>query len=176
MPNHSLKSLPLALIALLAAPTVSAKDADQPRPPAYQDLVACQAITDSAARLSCYDKAVQALASATERKDVLIVDRATIRETKRGLFGISLPKLNIFGPGDNEEVNQIESRIKGVTSSRDGLSVFILDDGSRWKQTEGRYTFAKAGSQIIIKRGALGGFMANVDKQPAVRVMRLPEP
>ncbi|WP_310534634.1 hypothetical protein [Novosphingobium sp.] len=164
------------VFASLSAP-VGAKDKDKDlatAPPAiFQGVLDCRSVADAAARLACFDKSVAVMADATAKKDLVVIDRATIRETKRGLFGISLPSIKIFGGNDDVEVNQIESTLTSARSSSDGLTVFLLADGSRWKQTEGRYTYPKPGQKIVVKRGALGGFLANVNDQPAVRVMRL---
>lgn len=149
------------------------KDVSTAPPPAYQAILDCQKLADPAARLACFDKAVTAMSDATQKKDLVVIDRATIRETKRGLFGINLPRIKIFGGNDEEEVSQIESTLTSAYSAKDGMSVFVLADGSRWKQTDGRYTYPKAGQKIVVKRAALGSFMANVDGQPGVRVIRL---
>ena len=110
-----------------------------------------------------------------DARDVLVVDRATARSTKRSLFGMALPRIKLFGDNDDEEIEQIESSIASAYDAKDGLSVFVLADGARWKQTEGRYTFPKAGQPIVIRRAALGSFFAKVDNQAAVRVIRLPQ-
>ncbi len=171
-------SLPLAALMLLASPA-SAKDKDEDAstapPPTYQAVLDCQKIADSAARLACFDRSVSTMAAASQNKDLVIIDRATIRQTKRGLFGISLPKIKLFGGNDDVEVNSIESTITTAYAARDGNSVFVLADGSRWKQTDGRFTYPKPGQPITVKRAALGSFMANVNKQPGVKVIRLPE-
>ena len=170
--------LAAAGIAALAANPASAKDtpdASTAPPPAYQAVLDCQKLADPALRLACYDKAVGAMSEATTKKDLVIVDRESIRATKRGLFGISLPKVKIFGGNDDVDVDSIESTIASTYSAKDGMSMFVLADGSRWKQTDGRYTFPKAGQKIVVKRAALGSFMANVNGQPAVRVLRIVE-
>lgn len=164
------------VFASLCAPALAKdkeKDLSTAPPPVYQGVLDCRSLAEPTARLACFDKSVAAMADATVKKDLVVIDRATIRETKRGLFGISLPKIKIFGGNDDEEVNQIESTLTSAYSSRDGMAVFVLADGSRWKQTEGRDTFPKAGQKIVVKRGALGGFMANINGQPGVRVIRL---
>lgn len=168
----------LGSMALVVATGAAAKDKDKPDPstappPVYQSVLDCRAIADPAQRLACFDAKVGAMAAATEKKDLVIVDRETIRATKRGLFGISLPKIKLFGGNDDEEVNQIESTINAAYAAKDGMSVFVLADGSRWKQTDGRFTYPKAGQKILIKRAALGSFMAQVNGQPGVRVLRL---
>lgn len=168
------------LTLLLSAPAL-AKDKDAKdqapavQPQVFQAVVDCRKLTDSAARLACYDASVAALAGAADAKQVLVVDRATTEKTKRGLFGLSLPKIKLFGDNDDIEVNKIESTITAVSSTRDGSAIFVLADGARWKQTEGRDTFAKAGQKIEIAKGAMGSYFARINGQAGVRVMRLPQ-
>lgn len=165
----------LVALAVLTAPA-AAKDKPLEQPQVFQAVIDCKALSDPAARLACYDRAVATLASAAEAKDVLVVDRKTVRETKRGLFGLTLPKIKLFGGNDDEEVTQIESTISAVHSAKDGMSVFVLADGGRWKQTDGRFLFPKVGQPILIRKGALGSFIAQVNKQPGVKVIRLQGP
>lgn len=165
--------------ALLAAPAL-AKDKDVKdkvpavQPQVFQAVIDCRKLADSAARLACFDASVAALAGAADTKQVLVVDRATTEKTKRGLFGLSLPKIKLFGDNDDVDVDRIESTITAVSSTRDGMAVFVLEDGARWKQTEGRDTFAKAGQKIEVRRGAMGSYFARINGQAGVRVVRLP--
>ena len=174
--KHAVIGLALAVVA--AAPAV-AKDKDKPAaPPAvYQAVVDCRALGDAGQRLACFDRTVGEMAKAGEAKDLVVLDRETMRETRKGLFGFNLPKLKLFGGGDDDdkdEITQIDSTIAGIRTANDGMPVFTLADGAKWKQTEGRNVFPKVGDAIRIKRATLGSYMANVDKRSAVRVMRLP--
>ena len=170
--------VPLAALAL-ATPAL-AKDKEQPGapPPVYQAVVDCREIADSAQRLACFDRTVGVMASATAGKDLVVLDRATMRETRKGLFGFSLPKLKLFGGGSEdeakEEVTEILSTITAVRTASDGKPIFVIADGARWKQTDGRHVFAKAGDPIRIKKALLGSYNANVKERAAVKVMRLP--
>jgi len=169
--------VPLAALALGAfAPSAQAQDrpANATTPATYRSVLDCRTLSDPAERLGCFDKAVHALAAATDARDVVVIDRATIRETKRGLFGLTLPSIKLFGGNDEEEVTEITGKIASVSDTRDGTSIFVLEDGARWKQTDGRYTFPKPGQGIVIRRAALGSYMARVNDRPAIRVMRLP--
>ena len=168
--------VPLAALAL-ATPAL-AKDKEQPGapPPVYQAVVDCREIADSAQRLACFDRTVGVRASATAGKDLVVLDRATMRETRKGLFGFNLPRLKLFGGGsedERDEVKEIEAGIAGLRSASDGFAIFTLDDGGTWKQTDGRDVFAKVGDRIKIKRASLGSYMAMVGKKAGVRVMRL---
>lgn len=164
-----------AALTLLASGTAWAKDdqAPAPAPPVYQAVVDCRTQTDPAQRLACYDRAVEAMAAAQQAKQLVVADQTTMREARRGLFGLSLPRLKLFGDGAEEELTEIESTITGVRAASDGFAIFQLEDGTRWKQTDGRDTFAKSGQPIKIRRTAMGGYMANVNKQTGVRVVRL---
>lgn len=172
-PDHGLIALCLVAAAMPAQAKDSGKDADSPTPAVFQAVLDCKGQADPAARLACYDKAVGALDAARSANDLVVTDRATVREAKKGLFGLALPSLKLFGDGKDEEVTEIQSTIAEVRAAKDGMPVFTLADGARWKQTDGRNTFPKAGSAIRIRKAALGSFMANIDGQTGVRVTRL---
>lgn len=146
---------------------------DDSLPEVFEAVLSCRAITVANERLACFDRSVSAMASAREEKNLVIADRATLRETKKGLFGFTLPKLKLFGDSEGEDVAQIESAIAGVRTNSDGLAVFTLTDGAHWKQVDGAQSWARKGDKIVIKRAALGSYMAKVGKGPMIRVMRL---
>ena len=167
----------LALAALTVSSAAAAKDKPAAAPPAvYKAVVDCRGIADAAQRLACFDRTVGEMAKAGEEKELVVLDREAMRETRKGLFGFSLPKLKLFGGGndDDQEVTEIESTISGIRTADDGMPVFTIADGAKWKQTEGRNVFPKVGDPIRIRRATLGSYMANVNKRAAVRVMRMP--
>ena len=168
-------SIALAAAALAAAPLLAKDKSPLPKelPPVFEAVVNCRALTSDSERLACYDRSVAALASAREKEDIVVADRATIRETKKGLFGFSLPKLKLFGGTESEDIEEINTTITAVRDTPDGLGQFTLADGARWKQIDGATTFARPGSAIRIKRAALGSYLASIDKGGFVRVVRL---
>lgn len=166
----------LALAALTVSSAAAAKDKPAAAPPAvYKAVVDCRGIADAAQRLACFDRTVGEMAKAGEEKELVVLDREAMRETRKGLFGFSLPKLKLFGGGndDDQEVTEIESTISGIRTADDGMPVFTIADGAKWKQTEGRNVFPKVCDPIRIRRATLGSYMANVNKRAAVRVTRL---
>jgi hypothetical protein len=173
--KHAVTAL---VLGLLAAAPAAAKDKPAAAPPAvYRAVVDCRALTDPAQRLACFDRTVGEMAKAGEAKDLVVLDRETMRETRKGLFGFSLPKLKLFGGGDEDdrdEVKEVESTISSVRTASDGFPIITIADGARWKQTDGRNVFPEVGDPIRIRRATLGSYLANVKKQAAVRVMRLP--
>ena len=172
------------LAALLAAAPAAAlaqpRPATPPRPEAFEALVRCRSIAEPQARLQCFDAAAAALQTAQERREVVVVDRAQVREGRRRLFGLTLPSIPIFGGGDDEGQNEADrvSTIEGVVASatEDGLGhwVVALQDGAVWVQTDNNRLALRPrpGQRVVVNRAALGSFMMRVNNQPGIRVRR----
>lgn len=177
--NHfaAIAGLGLALGLTLAAPA-QAKDKTPPPPPqAYKDLVACKAIADPAARLACFDAQVGKLEQATAAGEVVVTDRAAVRETRKGLFGFRLPSLGLFGGGedDKDEIKEILGNVASARTFGYGAWRITLEDGSVWEQTDSeRLVFdPRKGDKVKIYKAALGTYRMNIDGQRAIRVRRV---
>ena len=165
-------------VLVLAAPLL-AKSAAPDRPAAViQKIEDCRGIAADAARLACYDDAARGLAEATARKDIVVLDREAVKETRKGLFGFSLPHLPFFGGGtdkhgnDKEQINEIDLVIKSVTAMGDKFRL-VMDDGSTWETVEPMpFKDPKAGQKIHIERGALGNYFMKPEGGRAVRGRR----
>lgn len=167
----------LTIIGLAMAVPASSKTqplANAPPPKIFQDVVQCRAITDAAGRLACFDRSVGALAAAQASKDLYVADKDAMREARRGLFGLNLPKMRIFADDDMEkDVDSVESTIAGFTEGQRGY-IFTLKDGARWKQTDGAYMDKpKLGAPIRIRRAALGSFFGSISGRPGFRIERI---
>jgi hypothetical protein len=164
-------------LMLLAAPALSApkKLPEGPPPAQVTDLLNCRTITDSAERLACYDKAAATIGDAVAKRDLVVMDRESVKKTKRGLFGFSIPNLGIFGDDDDAvEVKQIDGVITNIEYNPNGY-VFRLADGSRWAQMDGKPMAIEPakGDKVVVKRGALGSFFLAIEGQPGVKVKRI---
>lgn len=163
---------------LFAAPMAAhAQDADTPRVPVLQQLYDCRAIADPAERLACYDARVTALQTAETARDIRVVDREQVRETRRGLFGISLGGIgNIFGGGDDDDdgVDQIGATLSAIQRDGSGHWVYTLDNGQVWVQTDGSAPgrSPRVGQAVVVRRASLGSFMISIEGRPGVRVRR----
>lgn len=171
-------SVPILLLLLGATPTrtVAAEGADQP-PAVYSALMRCRSLPEEAARLACYDEAAAKLDAATRNREVVIVDREHIRNTKRKLFGLPLPDLNLFGDGKEdraEQVDALEGEVAEAHTEGDGNWSIRLKDGAVWMQTDGRPVAVapRAGTKVLVKRAAMGSFIMRVNGQPGIRVRR----
>ena len=145
-------------------------------PEVIDRLFECRAIADDAARLACFDGAVGAVFAARESRELVIAEREQVEEAKRGLFGLNLPKIRLFGGGDDaQEASELTATLASATMMGNGLYIFELEDGARWVETEkgvGRKRYER-GDTIVISKGALGSYKAKVNGQRAMRVRRI---
>ena len=151
----------------------------QEQPELFQALVRCRAITEDMARLQCFDAASAALAQAAERRELVVVSREQVRESRRRLFGLALPRLPIFGGGDDgrpdeEEIDHIESTVASASQDGYGHWAVRLADGSLWVQTDNNMLALRPrpGQTVVVQRAALGSYMMRVNRQPGIRVRR----
>lgn len=164
------------LAALAAASTLSSQAVPaQDRPETLARLMACRAVADNAARLTCFDSAAGALDTAERQGDVVVIDRAGVEETRRQLFGFEMPSLpRLFGPEGVVELESIDSTLQGASLVGEGRWVFRLADGSVWRQIDSeRVRFQnRPGQTVQVRKAALGSFLLTVDGSRAVRVRR----
>ena len=177
--KHAIATLALAgTAAFLAAAPAHTKDKPEiTAPPAiYQAVIDCRTIGDAAQRLACFDRTVGEMATATTAKDLVILDREAMRETRKGLFGFSLPKLKIFASSDEEQVDSVSSTIVRVGTNSKGRYLLVVENAGRWEQIDNEYiNRPRPGQQVTIRRATMGGFMAKVEEGRGFRVRRLAE-
>ena len=167
----------LIMALIPAAALAKDKKAGDPPPAVFQAVIDCRTIGDSAARLACYDASVATLADAQKSDDLFVASKDDMRKARRGLFGLSLPRISIFGgdeddPEDKLQVKEIDAVLSAVGGGI-GRWALTLDDGATWVQTDGAYiNTPKVGAKVHIKRGALGSYVANVNGGMGFKVKR----
>ena len=164
-------------MCLLIVQTARAKEDGLPgvAPKIFKEVVDCRAIAEATARLACYDSTVAKLDEAQKKNEVFIADKEQVRETRKGLFGLSLPKIKIFGNSDEiDEIKEVNAVIASVRNGQRGF-IFELEDGAVWAQTDKQFLgrTPKAGQKIFIRKAALGSYIAKVENGGGFRVERL---
>ena len=161
------------LIALVAGPSAAApKVRKTERAPLLTAVTQCRTVTDPVARLACFDASVAALDVAETSQAVVVIDQQQVRETRRSLFGISLPDIGLFGNGT--DLPQIETTLASASVDGAGRWIFVLADGARWAQIDDNVIARRprANDKVIVKRAALGSFRLIVAGQPGVKARR----
>lgn len=168
-------SVSLSIIALLTLQSSSELPITE-NAKVVQDVTACRSIEDAEERLACFDAASQTLETATESREVVVVERAEVEKTKRKRFGLSLPDFGIFSRDEDKatRVDEVNSTLTSATAFGYRRWEFALADGSVWETIEASSKLRpRKGDTISIERAALGSFLATVDDSSAVRVRRV---
>lgn len=155
--------------------TLSAQQNGAPDP-RLRALTQCRAIADAGQRLACFDKASADLVAAVERRDVRLVTRDEVNQTRRGLFGLSLPRTGLFGGEEGEpELQELESRITAVRATGPDSYVFTIAEGSEWQITNvpSRLREPEIGDPVVLRRAALSSVFVRIDGQIGVKGRRL---
>ena len=126
-------------------------------PPA---LLACTSLTESARRLSCYDKEIEHYRS-------LAVDT----------YGLSEMQLRKAEPATEKTVPRslvVAAKLAGVSTRGDGRLIFLLDNRQVWIQSSPEdLTHLENGQEVRIEPGALGSFFLVAGRHQSTRVRRL---
>jgi len=175
-----------ALLLLMAAGATSAAvAADEPedRVKAIRPLLDCRQIAEPSERLTCFDRESASLDQAASNNQIAVVDRETVRQTRRSLFGLSLPRLPFFGGGDDDDdedaddadkVREITSTLASVRALPHGEWQFTLADGARWQTIEPMpYGTPRAGMTIVIRKGALSSYKGRIENWVGVKMHRI---
>jgi hypothetical protein len=169
-------SLAAAASGVWAARSSASPPPARQRPEAFEAVMRCRAIAGEAERLRCFDAAAAAMDRAVENRDLVVVDRQQMRETRRRLFGIEVPRLNLFGGGEDrkDEVSELDGIVRSAVENGNGRWVVVLEDGGIWVQVDDNVIAIgpRAGNKVVVRRGALGSYMMRVNGQPGVRVRR----
>jgi len=170
-----MRVIAIAVLLGLAVPSVSLAQPAS-RAAALERLSACRAQTDPAARLSCYDAAASALDEAERSGDVVVMDRAQVRETRRSLFGFSVPTIPLFTGGEQSQediIDNVSFTISRVRRVGPDVYLFTMSDGTVWRQLDQwRGAAPRSGDTAVIRRASLGSFLMRVENYAAIRVRR----
>jgi hypothetical protein len=175
-------SVALAGVAfILQSGTAFGADGDKvnerSQPEMIERLFDCRKIEDPAARLSCFDREVAAVEVAAATDDLVIADREQMKEARRGFFGLSLPKIKLFGGGDSdeEEITKVETTLLSASQASGGKWLLLMEDGAQWLQTDNTPVLGSpaTGVAVTIERAALGSYIARIGKKRPIRVRRI---
>ena len=177
------RAIVLPLLGLLAAPvagpaaTAAPKIEAARRAAVLDALSACRKEADGAARLVCYDKAAGALDEAEAKGQVVVLDKEQVKTVRRQAFGFDVPSFSFFSPrgrvAPDDVVDRVTYEIDYAGGGDGGKYVFHTTEGSSWRQTDDELPRAPhKGSELKVRRAAMGSYFCNVDGQRAVRCQR----
>lgn len=178
MSRINLPSAACAFVVLSLAVPAAAQPAPAARAGALKALADCRAVTDSTARLACYDAAAAQLDEAERTGEVVVLDREQVRTAKRDAFGFSIPSFpRLFDRDErqaSEEVNTLASEVASASKDAFGRWSVSLKNGQQWRQTDSKTIFrVRTGDAVEVRRGLVGSFFIRIGGQPGVRAERV---
>lgn len=147
----------------------------EPAPKSVQAAIDCRKLSDNAARLACYDSAVDALGRQLAEGQVVAVDHAQVQQVRRQAFGFTMPSLSLFDRGGKpEEMSEVVLAVDSAQRGADGKWLVRLEGGQVWRQidTSDFSRDPKPGAQAVIKKAMLGSYMMMIGGHSPVRVHR----
>ena len=169
-------------LALAAGATVLAfagaglaADAPKGRAAQLQAVVDCRKEVDPTQRLACYDAAAASLDAAEKAGEVVVVDRAQVREARRAAFGFNFQMPEFMTRDEKpDEIDRITATVESARLDATGKWVIRLADGAVWRQTDSKRMSRdpRKGSTVEIRTAAMGSFFMKVDGQIQIRVRR----
>jgi hypothetical protein len=160
------------VVAFVGGPA-HAQDADE-NENQLQALRDCRAIDQNEGRLACFDVAVDSVIARQDSGELQVLDKEDVAETRRGLFGFSLPKIGIFASDDKEENLILQSRITGLRRLRSDHWEIEISEGSVWRATNTPRRFSpEVGDEVQLEKAALSSYWLRVDGTLGVKANRI---
>lgn len=139
-----------------------------------QALRDCRAIAQSEARLVCFDAAVDNVIVRQDSGELQVLDKEDVAETRRGLFGFSLPKIGLFASNDEDENTILQSRITGLRRFRSDHWEIEISEGSVWKATNTPRQFRpEVGDEVELEKAAMSSYWLRVNGALGVKASRI---
>jgi hypothetical protein len=156
------------------------------------DLGKCLVISDVNARVQCYDELArsqqsragsnksdrtgssQPSSSASKESGRPAAD-AVRTSTPRAEFGLSEAEREKRLPSADRQLDSITTTVRSAQLVGVGYWQYRMQDGSIWRMTESPRLFRppEPGDAVQIRRGALGSYYLDADRQPGVRIKRV---
>jgi len=162
MRRYVLLSFACGLGLIVSSPSPAASTASR--------LTACQAEPDKDKRLACFE------AVASRRRPV---EPRRIDPRSPAAFGLIAQKGRPERIREHVQREAEISRLEGVVANTHegarGQLIIVLADGSVWEQAQGDTTvaFARIGTKVEARHGALGSYFMRMEHGALLRVRRI---
>lgn len=173
-------TLGLCGLALSFGSMAAAQDSEAGETPDFlAKLKECQAIVEDTVRLACFDGSVNAMIAANEAGQVQIVDQEDVRQTRRQLFGLSVPEIGILKGKDDKESKEARELLEtSITSARYFSRKrvrFTTEEDAVWEINNAprRLRPIKPGDAVIFKKASLGTYFIRINGQMGVKGKRV---
>lgn len=174
----SMRHLYLATVASIGACVAASASAQSS---AIDPFRQCAAIAVDAARLACFDRALQAAETAIARarqrthedfgltevqRERLNREQSAAEQARAERDGRAVP--GAPKPEPEAEPARVTARVSEIFRDASGRRIFLLENGQLWRQ-QANSSFRgeiSNGETVTIERGTLAGFRLTIDGRP----------
>lgn len=170
----NVRATTLLLAVLTASPAAASTEEPPVRSELFDKLLDCRSILDGTKRLACFDGQSEAVAAAQKKGDVVVLSKQDLKETRRTLFGFSLPKFSLRGIRmDDPGIDKLEATVAAVRPTGYYWSITLDQESGTWETTEPLNRQPGKGDKAVIKRAMLGGYLGTIGNSNLVRFKRV---
>ena len=143
-----------------------------------EGLRGCRSIASVSDRAACYDDKVGALLGAVEAGEIRLVDQEEVRKTRRQLFGLTIPEIDMLKAEPKEEAALSDLFETTITSSRQtGPRTwrFTTAEGAVWEinSPPRKIDPIMPGDTVVFKKASLGYYFIRISGQIGVKGRRV---
>ena len=182
---NAIRALAFSIVALAGIVPGAAR-----AQPDYEAIVRlmdeCGKIKDAGARVACFDNTLETarlIASASAGSAEPPVASAVEPATPSRANAAAAPPTGFGGeslrqpePAREAASDRTEALVRAAQQTAPGVYLLALDDGAEWRFVDAvppSYNPPRPGSEIELRRGALGSFLMRFADQRSVRVQRV---
>lgn len=141
-------------------------------------LRGCRRIANVSDRAVCYDDKVGALLGAVESGEVRLVDREEVRKTRRQLFGLTVPEIDMLKAEPKEEAelsDLFETTIASGRQTGPRTWRFTTAEGAVWEinSPPRKIDPIVPGDKVVFKKASLGYYFIRINGQIGVKGRRV---
>lgn len=143
----------------------------------------CAEITQDAERLACFDRVTREMRGQTQPAVTANAPRpatpAARADQQRADFGLSAERreqrAEARRPQRQRSIDRITARVAAVKRFGAGYWAILLEDGAIWESTQLNFQFRppRAGENVRLSKGLMGGYLMRVGDQASMRVTRV---
>lgn len=166
-------------IAMTGTLAVVAQPAIESSASILEGLRGCRALAGRNERVICYDAKVGALLGAVEAGDVRLVDREQVRKSRRQLFGLTLPDVDILKADAKEKLEEESSLFETTIATGRQIAPtswrFTTIEGAVWEINNPvrRIAPLEPGDKVVFKSASLGYYFIRINGQIGVKGRRV---
>ncbi|MBX9731244.1 MAG: hypothetical protein K2X59_07935 [Sphingomonas sp.] len=164
---RSSQAIALGVALFVARPAVAF--AVEPKP--LDRIGACRSVADDAKRLACFDQAAAALEERVKAKDVVVVDRESLKQDRRRQFGLVNAEDPTYRAAGVSEPAELKGKILW-TKPVGQFHRISVEGAGVWETTEYTFRAPVAGGDVVIRKGALGSYKIQYGHE-ILRIRRL---